>query len=82
MDCEGDWGKSCDLNPLLQLWLLVLSDKVMLKYTLWWDWLGLVWCRIEMSWLWLWGVGLRCKCYKNGEWFTNVPYHDMRMLMC
>ena len=24
----------------------------------------------------LWGVGLRCKCYKDGEWFTNVPFYE------
>ena len=30
----------------------------------------------------LWGVDLRHKYYKDGEWFTNVPYHDMKMLMC
>ena len=35
MTCEGDWGKSCDFNSLLQLWLLVFSDEVILKYTLW-----------------------------------------------
>ena len=32
MVCEGYWGKSCYLNPLLQLWLLVFSDEVVLKY--------------------------------------------------
>ena len=30
----------------------------------------------------LWHVGLRCKCYKDDEWFTNVPNHDMKKLMC
>ena len=47
--------------------------------------LGLIgWYDVELKCLNydLWGVGLRCKCYKDDEWFTNVPYHDMKVLMC
>lgn len=51
MACEWDWGKSCDLKPLLPLWLLVFTDEFILKYTLWYVWLGLVWFWIEISWL-------------------------------
>ena len=34
MACEENWGKSYDLNPLLQLWLLVSTNDVVLNYTL------------------------------------------------
>ena len=29
----------------------------------------------------LWAISLRCKCYKDGEWFANVNCNERTILM-
>ena len=70
---------SCDPYPLLQIviksWCCIGVCHV----------LGLIgWYDIEFKFLKyvMWGVGLRCMCYNDGEWFTNVPYHEVICKLC
>ena len=67
-------GKSCDPYFLLQLWLIVINSWCCIGVCLVLRLIG--WYDVELKCLDydLWGVVLSCKFYKDGEWFTNVPY--------
>ena len=82
MNYEGDLVSRVIPIFYFKLWLIVIKSWCCIGLCLVLGLIGL--CDVELKCLDydLWGVGLMCKCYKDGKWFTNVPYHDMKMLMC
>ena len=82
MDYEGDLISLVIPILYFKLWLIVIKSWCCIEVCLKLGWIG--WYDVELKCLDydLWGVGLICKCYKDGEWFTNVPFHDKKMVIC
>ena len=90
---DGLWrrlGKPCDLNSFLRLWLLVIKLWCCIEIYVISRLIGLVWCWIEMSWLWFVRCYLWCKCYNDGDnlticlimmWYVNVLTSHVWIIM-
>ena len=72
-------SKSCNLYSVLQLWFLVVKWWCCIEVCLVLGLIGLVWCWIEMYWVWFVRCCLRCKCYKDGD---NLPMCLIMMWLC
>ena len=77
MNYEGDLVSFMVPIFYFKLWLIVIKSWYGIGV---WLVLGLIgFYDVELKCLDydLWGVVLRCTCYKDGEWFTNVPYYKV-----
>ena len=77
MNYEGDLVSLVIPIIYFKLWLIIIKSWGCIGVCLV---LGLIgWHDIELGCVDFdsWGVCLRCKCYKDGEWFSNVPYYEI-----
>ena len=80
MNYEGDLVSLMILIIYFKLWLIVFKSWCCIGVWLLLQFIG--WYDVELRCLDCEVLALRCKYYKEGQWFIYVSYHDMKMLMC